>query len=378
MLTPRSMRVVVAFASLLGTTLSPGQEAFELRGVPSERVTVAQAAYFPKMAILKNGDILASFKTGAAHVGKTGRAAIARSTDGGRTWSAPVTIFDIPDADDGIDLLSQLRDGTVLAAAVSYTWEGEWIGDKRGFRADTYVLLSKDNGVTWSRPAKADTRPYDWAYPFGRIVELPDGTLLMPGYGGYFPFGTDAGKPPEKQGETSFVVRSRDGGRTWGEPSPIAQRCNELTVIRRASGKLLAALRSSEKGAFTAFSTSPDDGRTWSTPAKVLEDREHPTDLLTLKDGRLLATFGVRHKPYGVQAALLRERQGAWVPERRFLLASDGDHGDLGYPVSVERVDGKIVTVYYIVYGERDPTGAKGIAPNNAFTKAVIWELPRD
>jgi ABC-type uncharacterized transport system permease subunit len=47
MLTPRSMRVVVAFASLLGTTLSPGQEAFELRGVPSERVTVAQAAYFP-------------------------------------------------------------------------------------------------------------------------------------------------------------------------------------------------------------------------------------------------------------------------------------------------------------------------------------------
>jgi len=36
------------------------------------------------------------------------------------------------------------------------------------------------------------------------------------------------------------------------------------------------------------------------------------------------------------------------------------------------------VSVYYIVYGERDPTGAKGIAPKNAFIKAVVWDLPRE
>jgi hypothetical protein len=52
------------------------------------------------------------------------------------------------------------------------------------------------------------------------------------------------------------------------------------------------------------------------------------------------------------------------------MLAWDGDHADLGYPVPNQRADGKLVTIYYIVYGERDSEGIKGIAPKNAFTRS--------
>jgi hypothetical protein len=97
-----------------------------------------------------------------------------------------------------------------------------------------------------------------------------------------------------------------------------------------------------------------------------------------LADGRVLLTFGVRHKPFGVQAMLSKDNGESWDSKRRFVLALDGDHGDIGYPISVQRGDGRIVTAYYIVYGPYDPFGIKGVAPKSAYTKAVIWELPRD
>ncbi len=109
----------------------------------------------------------------------------------------------------------------------------------------------------------------------------------------------------------------------------------------------------------------------------MTEAAEHPADLLVLADGRLLITFGVRHQPYGVQAMLSRDGGEIWSKQKRILLAWDGEHGDLGYPVSIQRPDGRIVTAYYIVYGERDSWGDKGVAMKNSFTKAVIWSPPR-
>ena len=99
--------------------------------------------------------------------------------------------------------------------------------------------------------------------------------------------------------------------------------------------------------------------------------------MLVLDDGRLLLTHGVRHQPYGVQAMISRDEGATWQKEKKILLEWDGDHGDLGYPASIQRPDGRIVTTYYIVYGEKDPWGDKGVALKNSYTKAVIWSLPR-
>ncbi|MBM3737197.1 MAG: exo-alpha-sialidase [Acidobacteria bacterium] len=345
------------------------QEAFQLGGLESQRVVVHQGGYFPRLAMLPSGELLAFFKTGAAHIGKGGRASMSRSADGGKTWSEPVTVFDRPDADDGIVASGVARDGSVMVAAVSYTWKGERYTTD-GWTARTWFQRSRDGGRTWGTPVEVNVKPLDWAYPFGHILEESDGTLLLAGYGGPLPV-----MAAEQRPQASFVVRSHDGGKTWGELTRIAPGHNEITMARRRDGSIVAMMRT-VGGARLNSSVSRDAGRTWSAPKQVTEDREHPADLLRLSNGDWLLTFGQRNKPFGVQAMRSRDEGETWERQSRVVLAFDGDHSDVGYPVTIERRDGRLVTVYYIVYGERDSEGLKGIAPKNAFTKAVLWSPP--
>ncbi|MBL9214009.1 MAG: exo-alpha-sialidase [Opitutaceae bacterium] len=373
---------------------APGRaddEAYALRALPTQRTTVAAGAYFPRVLLLDNGDLLASFKTGAGHVGKAGRSSLSRSRDGGLTWSEPVTAFDLPDADDSLDACAQLRDGTLVFAAVSYRWRGEKYS-YADWRADTYVIRSSDRGETWTPPAKVDIAPFTWAYPFGRILELPDGELIMTLFGGYLPVSLSGtpeddkddetralrrlgdAKPEAQRGDFSFLLRSRDGGRTWGDASVIARDHNEVCAIRLADGRLMAAIRHSDRGGRLDATFSSDGGRTWSPPAPLTRNRQHPADLLALRNGDILLSYGERNKPYGVQAVVSRDQGATWDFGHRYLLAADGDHGDLGYAVTVERADGKLVTIYYVVYGQEGRFRMEGAAPEGAFTKAVIWE----
>ena len=174
---------------------------------------------------------------------------------------------------------------------------------------------------------------------------------------------------------TAFVLRSNDGGASWGDLSVIARRHNEVAVLPLKNGHLIAALRSD--AGHLATSVSSDKGRTWSEPVQVTKNREHPGDLLRLSTGSIVLTYGQRNKPYGVEAMVSRDEGKTWDRKRRVTLAWDGDHTDLGYPVTVERADGRLVTAYYIVYGERDTRGQKGIAPKNAYIKVVIWDRPK-
>jgi len=357
-----------AITVLLAWTFTPAwpQEALLVRELASERVVVARSAYFPRLVAARDGSLLAAFKTGAPHIGKGGRASIARSRDGGRSWSGPRVIFDLPDADDGIDASGVLSDGTILFGAVSYTWEGERYSTK-GWKASAYVLASKDDGATWSPPVPVDAAPFAWAYPFGSILKLEDGILVMAGYGGDLPYKADGP-------QTAFVVRSRDGGRSWGNAAVIARDFNETSLILLRGGALMAVMRS--RTGYLATSVSTDRGMHWDAPVTVTREREHPGDLLRLQSGAILLTFGQRNKPFGVQAMISLDEGKSWDRRRRVVLAWDGDHGDLGYPVTVQRSDGRLATIYYVVYGERDPEGIKGIAPGNAFTKLVLWDDP--
>ena len=115
-----------------------------------------------------------------------------------------------------------LHDGTVL------------ICDQR-----LRVLRSNDWGKTWSEPVPAESVD-DKAYRGGphtgectRIVQLRDGTVWM---NLYF-VQSNSGE------EYAYVYRSRDGGKTWGDCSPLLRGGSEVNLLETKSGRILAAVR---------------------------------------------------------------------------------------------------------------------------------------
>ncbi|NBR59650.1 MAG: exo-alpha-sialidase [Opitutaceae bacterium] len=382
--------IVLALAPLSAQAGSEEGLIYVLKPMTATKVTIARQGYFPRLDVLPNDELLSVFKMGAGHVGKHGYAGLSRSSDGGMTWTEPVKIFDLPKADDGVDAHGVLRDGTILYGAVSYGWEGERYSYKNWY-ANTYIIRSQDQGHTWSEPAKVNIAPFTWAYPFGRIIELADGQLLMTMYGGYLPLSLRGPaakdkddvtremrklgdqKPEQQRGDFAFIIKSKDGGKTWGDLHVIARGFNETCPVLLPNQRILVAMRSTEGGAYTATSYSDDDGNTWSVPVQISSQSEHPADLLLLKSGELLLTHGQRNKPYGVQVMVSKDNGTTWGANR-IMLAWDGDHMDLGYPVTVQRKDGKLVTAYYIVYGQKNKVILEGPAPEEAYIKGIIWD----
>jgi len=84
--------------------------------------------------------------------------------------------------------------------------------------------------------------------------------------------------------------------------------------------------------------------------------------MIKLQDGRLCLTYGYRDVPYGIRAKLSEDDGETWGEE--IILRDDGGNYDLGYPRTVQRSDGKIVTLYYF---NDHPEGERYIA-------ATIWE----
>jgi len=329
---------------------------------------VEGAGYFPVMIKLKNGDALSVFRAGAPHIGVKGRLDLVRSKDGGKTWSAPWTAVD-GEFDDRNPALGQLRDGTILLAysiASNYDATGlKFAGGRKDRVFDgVYLMRSKDDGKTWTKPERS--APIHKFYegrgvvsPYGKIVQMKDGTVLM---AVYFEFFVD-------MAHESYLFQSHDGGVTWGEPSLMGKHYNETGITVLPNGDILAAVRS-EKGAHLAITRSTDKGKTFSAPEQLTSDMEHPADLIVLKDGRILLTFGERNEPRGVHAMLSKDNGKTWDKANQIVLAKDAPNVDCGYPSSIELSKGEILTVYYKVDDAKN-------APASAKAKSIIWKLPR-
>jgi hypothetical protein len=67
--------------------------------------------------------------------------------------------------------------------------------------------------------------------------------------------------------------------------------------------------------------------------------------MIRLKDGRLLLTYGFRAEPFGIRARTSSDEGRTWSED--IMVRADGGNWDIGYPRTVQRRDGKVVTVYY-------------------------------
>src|SRR5438552_3990852 len=165
---------------------SNGAEAAEPQHPSVERsLVVTGQGYFPVALRLQDGRIAVVLRGGAPHLGIQGRLDIVFSADEGKTWSRPSVVADSP-VDDRNPAFGQAADGTLVVAfwrTANYDEQGR-INPKLNQPINTWVTRSQDGGKTWSPPAEIDVAYIGWGSPYGRILALPDGSLLMNIYGG--------------------------------------------------------------------------------------------------------------------------------------------------------------------------------------------------
>jgi len=312
-------------------------------------VAVKGGGYFPVLIKLNDGTLGAVVRGGAPHIGIKGRLDWIHSENGGETWSNPSVIVD-SEFDDRNPALGQMADGTIIMAyaeASTYNDKGEF--DTSIGAYTLFYVISNDNGKTWSKKIPFPNIPIKNGSPFGKIILLPDGTAIMPVYGGYDSNYKGTVKIPENTKIISGLLRSTDNGRTWRDFSIIsATNHNETAIVYLPDGRLIAMMRTESDGRLDQ-SESTDNGYMWSEPKPVTLPSQHPADLCLLKDGRLILVYGNRIKPYGVGAMISKDMGKTWESDKRILTAWTSLNTDCGYPSVVQIDDGTVIIMYYSV-----------------------------
>lgn len=167
-----------------------------------------------------------------------------------------------------------------------------------------------------------------------------------------------ASKPNGEEGRV-FCARTTDGGksfhfRAWVTPEPTGYTIMPASV-RLPSGRILSAVRCSESRAsgparhcWIDLYASDDDAASFqhlSQPAPDTGYGGNPPTLTLLQDERLCLVYGYRNPPFAIHARLSSDGGQTWS-EPITVREGAGNH-DLGYPRTVQRPDGKLVTVYY-------------------------------
>lgn len=173
------------------------------------------------------------------------------------------------------------------------------------------------------------------------VVNGPNSCLLM----------LTASKKNSKEGRV-ICVQTIDGGKTWERLADVGDEPAGYAImpatVRLGIGELLTVVRCREGDAswIDAYA-SHDHGQKWEYVGRPVPDtgEGNPPALNRLADGRLCLTYGYRAAPFAIHARMSRDGGKTWGEP--FVLRGDGVSRDLGYPRTIVRPDGKLVTVYY-------------------------------
>lgn len=309
-------------------------------------VLIEGGGYFPILNHLEN-DLYAVFRTGGGHLGRGGALVITHSQPDSARWSPRVTVVDGPE-DDRNPAVGFGKNNRIIVGyheQGSYTPEGKY--NPSLDKALCKVTVSDDLGKTWSASQLLGIPGLETCSPYGRIISLPDGLLLMNVYGPYTDAVPGMESVAKEQGDYAYLVRSSDNGQTWKDPSLILAAHNETALMRLADGRLLAVSRGSNNQQRLDYSISQDEGRTWSEPLRLTGPSQHPADLIPLSNGWILMIFGDRSGgEHSVKGIISRDNALSWDVEHTIIL-SRPVKGDFGYPSGVLLPNGALAYLYY-------------------------------
>jgi sialidase-1 len=321
---------------------------------------------------LKNGDVLVTFnQTREKKHEDFDTPKVIRSTDNGKTWDPKSIVTVWPQTDtfgSDIPLITQISDGTVLVNHLVTSFYGQKgiltdygpqsDGFSRTIGAEgTWISRSKDNGHTWEPGYKVNQEPLRWIMTADSILELPNGTLLMAALGQL----NTRRERKDQEPIRSVLLRSDDKGLHWEHWSTIAFdpagiiSYDEPALGRTPDGTLICMMRTEHlargrlQNLWVAY--SKDEGESWSRP-ECTNIWGYPADLVTLKDGRMLAAYGYRRAPWGLRGCISDDGIH-WDVKNEFVIRNGGiapptvtnTYWHIGYPHSVQLSNGRIFTV---------------------------------
>lgn len=167
-----------------------------------------KAQYDPVIEVVPDtGAVYAALLNGDRHNGFS--TSFTKSTDHGRTWSAPVHVYGNVSWTDKPEIATSASGKDVYIS---------WNGPEGG---DLYVGQSHDYGETWTQQKLSDSKRYYYAYD-GRV--LADGTVV------FAESSLQYSGSKTVQGEVwHHPVISRDGGATWEDrvvaKVPVGENC---------------------------------------------------------------------------------------------------------------------------------------------------------
>ena len=322
-------------------------------------------ACFPTLVRGENGQLVTRFATRvqASHIDPRGGYASLVSTDEGETW--------YPTQEEVVDPAWMDAKGQLVIPA-AHGWRYAPAAQRGALEArglevrdvpdgsvayaeGCIVRTSMDRGRTFTEQ-EIETPPQALVmnfYDVASTLRYDEKTIMRAVYGrpvAHVPF------------YEVWLLRSEDNGESWdfltlaSDPGKKVG-LGETALLKLPDGDLIALMRSEpvreQKSIY--LSRSQDAGKTWSAPINT-GIHGHPPHLLMLPSGEIVCTYGYREDPMGIRAVFSQDEGHTWSASTPKVLRADGwgRRGDLGYPVTVQREDGSLFTIYYF-------TGADGI-----------------
>jgi hypothetical protein len=262
----------------------------------------------------------------------------ARSLDGGQTWTVEVPSF--------LDGEGKEKEPIAQSKPANFTHPDFAMrirmNNTRGGNARIYY--SYDRCKTWEGPYAMPN--FDQKKILARtdyLVSGPKEALVF----------LSAVKQDGEEGRV-FCSRTNDGGLTWQFLSWLGPEPKGFSIMpasaRLSENELLSTIRRKEgENCWIDAYRSVDNGKTWTLTGEQVASTGinygNPSTLTKLKDGRLALVYGYRSEPYGIRAKLSANNGVTWGDE--IVLRADAGCWDLGYPRTIQRADGKLVSIYY-------------------------------
>ena len=327
---------------------------------PDPVVAIDNVCAWPNLTLLPDGTVIAIIHNQPSHLKHPADVDCWASVDGGLTWSKRGTPAprDNERVARGNVAAGQAGNGDLIV--ICSGWSDPAAEDSRGTVLHPIVSRSPDGGQHWT--IDDNGFPQDWPatsresasapgylVPFGDVLKGQDGTLRVGLYGG-------------GEGATS-VYRSEDDGVTWVAVSPLDKSAviHEPALFHLGEGRWLCAARFDGLNLYV----SDDDAQTWTLRRTAITGPgQHPGHFLRLRDGRVLLSYGDRQDPHGVDVRFSRDEGMTWSEPWRVVDFMD----DGGYPSSVQRPDGQVLTAYY----------ARRISAHDRYHMGtVVWDPTR-